>query len=410
MVGWCCRMSNKVYIVAAKRTPIGAFLGGLSSVSAVDLGAIAIKAALEQGGIDGTDIDEVIVGNVLGAGQGQGVGRQAAIHAGIPATTPAYTLNMICGSGMKTLLNAVNSVRAGDANLVVAAGTESMSNAPFVVDGQSRSGHKMGNMTLTDTMLKDGLTDAFADFHMGITAENIAKQYAISREEQDQFALRSQHRAEQAITTGRFEQEIVPVTIKSRRGETTLSQDEHPRFGATIESLAGLRPAFDKQGSVTAGNASGINDGAVALIVASEQAVKQHGLTPLVEVVATGQGGVEPEVMGLGPVPAVKQALCRAGMELEQIQRLELNEAFAAQAIGVIKGLSEQHQLNQSWFDDKTNLNGGAIALGHPIGASGGRIVTSLIYEMLRSDTQLGLASLCIGGGMGTAVILRQVS
>lgn len=403
-------MSNKVYIVAAKRTPIGSFLGGLSSLSAVELGAIAIKSALAQAGIEASQIDEVVVGNVLSAGQGQGVGRQTAIYAGIPVSTPAYTLNMICGSGMKSLLNAVNSVRAGDANLVVAAGTESMSNAPFVVDGKSRSGHKMGDMTLTDTMLKDGLTDAFEGFHMGITAENIAQRYAISREEQDNFALRSQHRAEQAISSGCFVEEIVPVTIKSRHGEVLISQDEHPRFGTTIESLAQLRPAFDKQGTVTAGNASGINDGAVALVVASEDAVKRHRLTPLVEVIAIGQGGVEPEVMGLGPLPAVKQALSRAGLELEQIQRLELNEAFAAQAIGVIRGLAHQHQLNDFWFDDRTNVNGGAIALGHPIGASGGRIVTSLIYEMMRSKSQYGLASLCIGGGMGTAVVLHQLT
>lgn len=402
-------MNNKVYIVAAKRTPIGTFLGSLSSASAVELGCVAIKAALQQACVSAESIDEVIVGNVLSAGQGQGVGRQVAIHAGIPATTPAYTLNMICGSGMKTLLNAVNSVRSGDANLVVAAGTESMSNAPFVVDGQCRSGHKMGDITMIDTMLKDGLSDAFAGFHMGVTAENIAERYQISREEQDQFALRSQHRAEQAITAGCFEQEIAPVAIQSRRGELVVSQDEHPRFGATIDRLAGLGPAFDKHGTVTAGNASGINDGAVALIVASEQAVNDHGLKPLVEVVATGQGGVEPDVMGLGPIPAVRQALSRAQLELEQIQRLELNEAFAAQAIGVIKGLAQQHQLGEAWFDDKTNVNGGAIALGHPIGASGGRIVTSLIYEMMRSDSELGLASLCIGGGMGTAVILRTV-
>lgn len=403
-------MSNKVYIVAAKRTPIGTFLGGLSSLSAVELGAIAIKSALAQAGIEASQIDEVVVGNVLSAGQGQGVGRQTAIYAGIPVSTPAYTLNMICGSGMKSLLNAVNSVRSGDANLVVAAGTESMSNAPFVVDGKSRSGHKMGDMTLTDTMLKDGLTDAFEGFHMGITAENIAQRYAISREEQDNFALRSQHRAEQAISSGCFVDEIVPVTIKSRHGEVLVSQDEHPRFGTTLESLAQLRPAFDKQGTVTAGNASGINDGAVALVVASEEAVKQHRLTPLVEVIAIGQGGVEPEVMGLGPLPAVKQALSRASLELEQIQRLELNEAFAAQAIGVIRGLAHQHQLNDFWFDDRTNVNGGAIALGHPIGASGGRIVTSLIYEMMRSKSQYGLASLCIGGGMGTAVVLHQLT
>ncbi|MEX0336778.1 acetyl-CoA C-acetyltransferase [Vibrio tubiashii] len=403
-------MTEKVYIVAAKRTPIGSFLGGLSSQSAVELASLTIKSALAQAELDPTMIDEVVVGNVLGAGLGQGVGRQAAIHAEIPVTTPAYTLNMICGSGMKSILNAINSVRSGDANLVVAAGTESMSNAPFVMDGKCRQGNKMGDISMVDTMLKDGLTDAFGSFHMGITAENIAKRYEISREEQDAFALRSQSRAEQAIKSGSFEQEIVPVVIKSRKGESAVNLDEHPRFGTTIESLSGLRAAFDKQGSVTAGNASGLNDGAVALIVASEQAVQQHGLVPLVEVVATGQGGVEPNVMGLGPIPAVKQALQRAELELSDIQRLELNEAFAAQAIGVMKGLSEQHQVPYGWFEDKTNVNGGAIALGHPIGASGGRIVTTLIYEMIRSKTKLGLASLCIGGGMGTALILKRVS
>ncbi|MCG9577830.1 acetyl-CoA C-acetyltransferase [Vibrio tubiashii] len=403
-------MTEKVYIVAAKRTPIGSFLGGLSSQSAVELASLTIKSALAQAELAPTMIDEVVVGNVLGAGLGQGVGRQAAIHAEIPVTTPAYTLNMICGSGMKSILNAINSVRSGDTNLVVAAGTESMSNAPFVVDGKCRQGNKMGDISMVDTMLKDGLTDAFGGFHMGITAENIAKRYEVSREEQDAFALRSQSRAEQAIKSGRFEQEIVPVVTKSRKGESAVNLDEHPRFGTTIESLSGLRTAFDKQGSVTAGNASGLNDGAVALIVVSEQAVQQHGLVPLVEVVATGQGGVEPDVMGLGPIPAVKQALQRAELELSDIQRLELNEAFAAQAIGVMKGLSEEHQVPYDWFEDKTNVNGGAIALGHPIGASGGRIVTTLIYEMIRSKTQLGLASLCIGGGMGTALILKRVS
>ncbi|WCP69690.1 acetyl-CoA C-acetyltransferase [Vibrio tubiashii] len=403
-------MTEKVYIVAAKRTPIGSFLGGLSSQSAVELASLTIKSALAQAELDPTMIDEVVVGNVLGAGLGQGVGRQAAINAEIPVSTPAYTLNMICGSGMKSILNAINSVRSGDANLVVAAGTESMSNAPFVMDGKCRQGNKMGDISMVDTMLKDGLTDAFGGFHMGITAENIAKHYEINREEQDAFALRSQSRAEQAIKSGYFEEEIVPVVIKSRKGESAVNLDEHPRFGTTIESLSGLRAAFDKQGSVTAGNASGLNDGAVALIVVSEQAVQQHGLVPLVEVVATGQGGVEPDVMGLGPIPAVKQALQRAELELSDIQRLELNEAFAAQAIGVMKGLSEEHQVPYDWFEDKTNVNGGAIALGHPIGASGGRIVTTLIYEMIRSKTQLGLASLCIGGGMGTALILKRVS
>lgn len=401
-------MNNKVYIVAAQRTAIGSFMGALSSLSAVELGTKVIKAVLEQSGISPDNIDEVIAGNVLSAGQGQGVGRQAAILAGIPAKTPAYTLNMICGSGMKAILNAVTSVRAGDADIIVAAGMESMSNAPFVMNGHLRSGNKMGDISATDTILKDGLTDAFSDIHMGITAENIAQQFEISREAQDEFALASQQKAEAAIKAGRFREEIVPIGIQNRKGSVTVDTDEHPRFCTSLEALSTLRPAFKKQGTVTAGNASGINDGAFALIVASEIAVQQYGLTPLVEVVSIGQGGVDPEVMGLGPVPAIKQALSRAKLNLTDIDKVELNEAFAAQAIGVVKCLAEQHNLDESWFDQRVNVNGGAIALGHPIGASGGRIVTSLIYEMLRSNAQTGLASLCIGGGMGTALVLSR--
>ncbi|MFG0771814.1 acetyl-CoA C-acetyltransferase [Vibrio plantisponsor] len=401
-------MANKVYIVAAKRTAIGTFMGSLSPLSAVELGSATIKAALEQSGIQPKIVDEVIAANVLSAGQGQGVGRQAAMHAGIPAETPAYTLNMICGSGMKSILNAVNAIRSGDAEIVVATGMESMSNAPFVMNGNLRLGNKMGDFSSTDTILKDGLTDAFSGIHMGITAENIAKQFSISREDQDKFALASQHKAEAAIKAGRFNQEIVPLEINTRKGSVMVETDEHPRFGATLEALSQLRPAFEKEGTVTAGNASGINDGAFALVIASEIAVKQHGLKPLVEVVSTGQGGVAPEVMGLGPVPAIKQALTRAKLNLSDIDKVELNEAFAAQAIGVMKSLSEQHHLDQSWFDEHVNVNGGAIALGHPIGASGGRIVTSLIYEMLRSQSKFGLASLCIGGGMGTALVLSR--
>ncbi|EGU48405.1 acetyl-CoA acetyltransferase [Vibrio orientalis CIP 102891 = ATCC 33934] len=402
-------MTQKVYIVAAKRTAIGSFLGSLSSVSVVELGAETIKAALKQANVEPERVDEVIAGNVLGAGLGQGVGRQASIHAGIPATVPAYTLNMICGSGMKTVLNGINAIKSGDANLVVAAGMESMSNAPFVMSGKSRQGHKLGDMAMVDSLLKDGLTDAFGDFHMGITAENIAKQYQISREEQDQFALTSQHRAQMAIEQQHFVDEIVPISVKTRRGVSEFAVDEHPRANTTFDALASLKPAFERSGSVTAGNASGINDGAVALVLASEQAVEQYQLAPIVEVLATGQGGVEPDVMGLGPIPAVGQALERSGLTLGDIERLELNEAFAAQALGVIKGLAKQHHLSESWFVDRTNVNGGAIALGHPIGASGGRILTSLIYELIRSKTQLGLASLCIGGGMGTAIIVRRV-
>lgn len=402
-------MANKVYIVAAKRTPVGSFLGGLSSCSAVELGAIAIRAVIEQAGVKAELIDEVIAGNVLSAGLGQGVGRQAAIQGGIPKTTPSYTLNMICGSGMKTLLNGYNAIKSGDSQLVIAAGMESMSNAPFVLDGHTRQGNKMGDMSLVDTMLKDGLTDAFEDYHMGITAENIANQYGITRREQDEFASLSQQRAQKAIQTGVFKQEITAVTVKSRKKTTQFDTDEHPRFGTTVESLSSLRPAFDQQGTVTAGNASGINDGAAALMLASEQAIEQHALIPLVEVVSVGQAGVDPTVMGLGPVPAVKQALQRADLNLSDIDRLELNEAFAAQAIGVMKGLADAHDVDYPWFKGRTNVNGGAIALGHPIGASGGRVLTSLVYELIRSSKTLGLASLCIGGGMGIAVILKRV-
>ncbi|NIY93785.1 acetyl-CoA C-acetyltransferase [Vibrio diazotrophicus] len=401
-------MENKVYIVAAKRTAIGSFLGSLAPLSAVELGSATIKAALEQAGVAPERVDEVIAANVLSAGQGQGVGRQAAIQAGIPAEKPAYTLNMICGSGMKSILNAVNAIRSGDAEIVIATGMESMSNAPFVMNGNLRSGNKMGDFSAIDTILKDGLTDAFSGIHMGITAENIAKQYSISREEQDKFALASQHKAEAAIKAGRFSQEIIPLEIITRKGSITVEVDEHPRFNTTLESLSQLRPAFEKEGSVTAGNASGINDGAFALVVASESAVKQYGLNPLVEVVSTGQGGVDPEVMGLGPVPAIKQALNRAKLNLSDIDKVELNEAFSAQAIGVMKSLAQQYNLESNWFEERVNVNGGAIALGHPIGASGGRIVTTLIYEMLRSQSKFGLASLCIGGGMGTALVLEN--
>lgn len=401
-------MTKKVYIVAAKRTAIGSFQGSLSPFSAVELGAEVIKAALSQASLSPDSVDEVIAGNVLGSGLGQGVGRQASIHAGIPAKVPAYTLNMICGSGMKSLLNGINAIRAEDANLIVAAGMESMSNASFVLDGQTRRGNKMGDISLIDTVLKDGLTDAFTGIHMGITAENIAAQYGITREEQDRFACESQAKAQRAIQAGVFDEEIVSMQVNSRKTSYQVNKDEHPREDVSFDSLAALRPAFVQDGSVTAGNASGINDGAVALILASEQAVERYQLTPLVEIVSVGQGGVAPEMMGMGPCPAIDQALKRARLTLSEIDRIELNEAFAAQALGVMHELCEQHSVTPDWFRERTNLNGGAIALGHPIGASGGRIVTTLIYEMIRSNHQLGLASLCIGGGMGTAIIVKR--
>ena len=400
---------NKVYIVGAKRTALGSFGGSLSLVPAFELGGQAIRAALQQAGVAPECLDEVIVGNVLSAGQGMGPGRQAAKYADIPDTVPAYTLNMICGSGMKTVMEAASKIKAGDADLVVAAGMENMSNTPYLVSGLNRFGSKMGNQQLVDTMIHDGLTDAFNHFHMGMTAENIAEQYQISRDTQDAFALRSQQRAVAAIKQGRFVDEIVPVEVQQRRSTVIFAQDEYPRAEATLESLNSLRPAFKKEGSVTAGNASGINDGGVAFVVASEKAVKEHGLKPLAEIVSYGQGGVDPAFMGLGPVPAIEQALERANMTLADVQLLELNEAFAAQALGVMHGLSEKYDLPIDWFDDKTNVNGGAIALGHPLGASGGRILTTLIYEMEKRDVQFGLASLCIGGGMGTAILIKKV-
>jgi acetyl-CoA C-acetyltransferase len=400
---------SKVYIVGAKRTAIGSFGGTLATVPAYQLGGQAIKAAIEQANINTENIDEVVVGNVLSAGQGMGPGRQASRFAGVPDSVPAYTLNMICGSGMKTVIEAATKIKAGEANLVVAAGMENMSAAPYLMSANNRFGAKMGEQKILDSIINDGLTDVFNQYHMGITAENIAHQYNISREAQDTFALRSQQRACTAVESGRFDDEITPVEVTIRRKSLSFARDEYPRVDASMESLAKLRPAFDRNGSVTAGNASGINDGGVAFIVASQQAVDEYQLQPLAEIVSCGQGGLDPAFMGLGPVSAIKQALQRADMPLEQIDLLELNEAFAAQAIGVMHGLSEQHNVSLDWFDDKTNLNGGAIALGHPLGASGGRILATLLYEMQKQQSEYGLASLCIGGGMGTAMIIKRV-
>ncbi|CCN82419.1 acetyl-CoA acetyltransferase [Vibrio nigripulchritudo SFn27] len=396
-----------IYIVAAKRTPIGNFNGGLSSLSAVELGAHAMKAAIEQSGIAPDKIDEVIVGNVLTAGNGMGTGRQASIHAGIPSSVPAYTLNMICGSGMKALTDAASHIRAGDCEVVMTCGMESMSNAGFVLSGDNRRGHRMGHQTVVDTILKDGLTDAFHGYPMGITAENIVDKLDISRHQQDEYALSSQQKAIRAQDQGHFDEEIAPVTIATRKSEITIAKDEFPKRDCTLEKLSGLHPAFDKQGSVTAGNASGINDGASAILLASTSAVKKHNLTPLAELVEYGQAAIEPEVMGLGPVNAIANTLRKADMSLGQIDCFELNEAFAAQSLGVIKQLSEQHDVSEHWIAERSNPNGGAIALGHPIGASGNRIVTTLVYQLRRDNSEFGLASLCIGGGMGTAVIVK---
>ncbi len=400
---------SKIFIVAAKRTAIGKFGGSLASMSAADMAAVVIKDILSETKIDPSKIDEVIVGNILLAGQKQGVARQAAIKAGIPVEVPAWGVNMICGSGMKSIITAVNNIKAGEAEIILAGGTETMSGAPFLLPATVRNGIKMGDITAVDHMILDGLTDAINDYHMGITAENIVEKYQITREEQDAFAFASQQKAATASDAGKFKDEIVPVEIVTRRETITFDTDEYINRTTSPEKLAKLRPAFKKDGSVTAGNSSGINDGASFVLVASEEAVKAHNLTPLVEIIAVGQGGVDPAIMGMGPVPAIANALKKAQLKLNEIEVLELNEAFAAQSIGVMKQLSEDHQVDAKWFDEHCNINGGAIALGHPIGASGNRITVSLIYEMKRSNKKLGLASLCIGGGMGTALIVKNV-
>ncbi len=399
---------KKVYIVAAKRTPIGKFLGSVANFTPGDLGAIVIKSLLEETGIKPEEVDEVIGGNVLSGGQFQGVIRQASINAGIPAEVPAYGINMVCGSGMKAVMNGYNDILVGDADIVIAGGTEVMSNAGFILGANLRSGAKMGDLQAVDHMVCDGLTDAFKKYHMGITAENIAEKYGITREEQDEFGFASQQKAIKAVDAGVFAKEIVPVEIVTRKETIIFKDDEYPNRTSTPERLARLRPAFKKDGTVTAGNASGINDGASFVMLMSEEKMKELGLTPMVEIVATGQGGVDPSVMGLGPVPAIRNVLKKAGKKLQDMELIELNEAFAAQSLGVIRELIKEHGVTKEWIDERTNINGGAIALGHPIGASGNRIIVTLIHEMMTSGKKIGLASLCIGGGMGTAIILRN--
>lgn len=400
---------EKIFIVAAKRTAIGAFGGSLKNSSAGSLGGKAIEGALLSGGVDPKIIDEVIVGNVISAGQGMGIGRQAAMLAGIDESVPAYTLNMVCGSGMKTVMDAASHIKSGDAKVVVAAGVEVMSQIPFIVPSNVRDGHRMGNMNLSDLLITDGLTDVFNHYHMGVTAENIAKEVGLDREVQDEFALSSQRKAVAAIEAGRFKNEIVAVDIKLRRETISFDTDEYPKNNATLSSLQKLRPAFDKEGTVTAGNASGINDGASAIILASESAVAEFGLTPIAELTSYAQTGIDPKVMGLGPVKAVTQALEKADLTTQDIDLYELNEAFAAQALGVVHQLAEQHDVPVNSILDKANVNGGAIALGHPLGASGNRIIVSLIHELNRRGNQYGVASLCVGGGMGTAVVVKAI-
>lgn len=393
-------MENTIVIASAVRTATGAFGGAFSGVSAVDLGAAAIKAALEKANVNTDAVDEVIMGNVLQAGLGQNPARQAAMRAGLPESCPSMTINKLCGSGLKAVHLAYQAIAAGDAEIVVAGGMENMSQAPFVLKG-AREGFKMGDQKLVDTLLGDGLVCAFNDYHMGITAENLADKYEITRNEQDSFAVKSQNKAEAAITSGRFKDEIVPVAVKQRKGDPIIvDQDEHPKFGSTLEKVGKLKPAFKKDGSVTAANASGINDGAAAVVVMSGKKAKELGVTPLVTIKANASAGVDPSIMGIGPVDAVKRALKKAEMELTDINLVEANEAFAAQALSVMKelGMSE----------DNVNVNGGAIALGHPIGASGARILVTLIHELRKREQKYGLATLCIGGGMGVATIIEN--
>lgn len=391
---------REVVIASAVRTPIGTFNGSLSGVSVIDLGAIAIKEALKRANVAPEAVDEVIMGCILMAGLGQGPARQSQLKAGIPFEVPAMTVNKLCGSGLKSVNLAADSIRLGEADIVVAGGMESMTRAPYLLN-DARNGYRMGHGIIEDSMIRDGLTDAINDYHMGITAENLAVKYGITREEQDEFALRSQTLAEKAIKEGRFKDEIVPVEIPQRRGDPKIfDTDEHPRFGTTMEMLKKLRPAFKKDGTVTAGNASGINDGASAVVVMSADKAKELGIEPLARIVAYASAGVDPSIMGIGPAPATRKALSKAGWKLEDLDLIEANEAFAAQSCAVGKELG--------WDINKVNVNGGAIALGHPVGASGVRILTTLIYEMKKRGLNKGLATLCVGGGFGVATLIEM--
>ena len=391
-------MSIDVVIVSAARTPVGSFLGGLSSLPASKLGEVAIKAALERAGVRPDEVDEVILGHVLQAAAGQGPARQAAMGAGIPKEAPAWSLNQICGSGLRAVAIAAQQIQLGDARIVVAGGQESMSQAPHAQ--ALRTGQKMGDIKLVDTMISDGLWDAFNGYHMGQTAENVADRFGISRADQDAFAVASQNKAEAAQKAGRFDAEIAPVTIPGRKGDTVVDRDEFIRHGATLEAMQGLKPAFTKEGSVTAANASGLNDGAAALVLMSADDAKARGLEPLARIVSSATAGVDPAVMGTGPIPASRKALEKAGWTVADLDLVESNEAFAAQSLCVLRELGLD--------PDKVNVNGGAIAIGHPIGASGARILTTLLHEMKRRDAKRGLATLCIGGGMGVAMCVER--
>lgn len=391
---------KEVVIASAARTPIGTFGGSFKTVSAVDLGVTAAKEALKRANIKPEMVEEVIFGNVLQAGLGQNVARQVSIHTGIPIEVPSFTVNKVCGSGLKSVALAAQTILAGEADIVLAGGTENMSQAPYLLKG-ARWGQRMGDGTVEDYMVKDGLWDIFNDVHMGITAENIAEQWNLTREEQDQFAVTSQNRAEESIKTGRFKDEIVPVEVPQRRKDPIIvDTDEYPRMGATLEGMAKLRPAFKKDGTVTAGSSSGINDGAAALVIMSKEKADELGIKPLATIVTYASAGVDPSIMGTGPIPATRKALEKANMTVEDLDLVEANEAFAAQSLAVVKDLGLD--------TEKTNVNGGAIALGHPIGCSGARILVTLLYEMGKRDAKKGLATLCIGGGQGIAVIVKR--
>ncbi len=391
---------KKAVIVSAARTPIGSFGGAFASLSAVDLGVIAAKEAIKRAGIEPSMVEEVYLGNILGAGLGQNVARQVSLGAGIPIETPALTINMVCGSGLRAVSMAAQFVESGQCDIILCGGTESMTDTPYLLP-KARWGHRMGDGKVVDYMVHDGLWDIYNDYHMGMTAENVAEQYGITREEQDEFAAQSQNRAEEAQKLGKFADEIVPVIIPQKKGDpVVIDTDEYPRHGSTVEKMSKLKPAFKKDGTVTAGNASGINDGAAALIVMSKDKAGELGLKYLCEIAGYGSAGVDPKVMGLGPVPATKKALANAGWTIDDLDLIEANEAFAAQALAVIRDLGLNPEI--------TNVNGGAIALGHPIGASGARILVTLLYEMEKRDAKRGLATLCIGGGMGTSLLVQR--
>ncbi len=390
---------EEIYIVGAARTPIGKFGGSLGRTPASELGALVIRKVLERAGVKADQVSEVIMGQVLTAGVGQNPARQAAMKAGLPEMIPSMTINKVCGSGLKAAMLGAQAIANGDSDIVVAGGQESMSLSPHALMG-SRDGFRMGDAKMVDTMIVDGLWDVFNQYHMGVTAENVAKEYAVTREEQDEFAVKSQNKAEAAQKAGRFKDEIVTMEIPSRKGPVMFADDEYPRHGATLEAMKSLKPAFDKNGTVTAGNASGLNDGAAAVVLASARKVKELGLKPLGRIKAFASAGVDPKYMGMGPVPASKRTLARAGWQASDLDLMEINEAFAAQAIAVNRQMG--------WDTAKVNVNGGAIALGHPIGASGCRVLVTLLHEMQKRDARRGLASLCIGGGMGVALAVER--